>query len=176
MNVLLINFLIAIKNAYILKKEVIEFFFNKKFILLSKVLYKNGLIQDFWLEKQKFNKLKIIVTLKYFQNFSNFFKFNHSTNWTVTSTTPADRSAIWENSSRGKSTTRPGINGPVETMVDSTVAPVARLVTRMRLPSGKELHAAPVQSYQLAIPCTMSSGNGFSNTAIMACFFLSLPR
>ncbi len=75
MNVLLINFLIAIKNAYILKKEVIEFFFNKKFILLSKVLYKNGLIQDFWLEKQKFNKLKIIVTLKYFQNFSNFFNF-----------------------------------------------------------------------------------------------------
>lgn len=72
MKKLIITFLIAIKNAYILKKELVTFFFNKKFILISKVLYKQGLIQDFWLEKKHLSKIKIVIALKYFFNFSNF--------------------------------------------------------------------------------------------------------
>ena len=72
MNKFLVNFLIAIKNGYILKKEILIFFFKKQFILLSKVLYAHGLIQDFWLEKQLYSKIKIVVVLKYFQYFNSF--------------------------------------------------------------------------------------------------------
>ncbi len=71
MNSKLINFLIAIKNASIFKKEQLKIFYNKKFILLSKVLYKNGLIQDFYLKKENYN-FYIVITLKYNYNFSNF--------------------------------------------------------------------------------------------------------
>ncbi len=74
MNSTLINFLISIKNASIFKKEQLKIFYNKKFILLSKTLYKNGLIQDFYLEKQDYN-FYIIITLKYNYNFSNFKMF-----------------------------------------------------------------------------------------------------
>jgi ribosomal protein S8 len=70
----LINFLIAIKNASIFKKEQLKIFYNKQFILLSKTLYKEGLIQDFWLLKEK-NKFYIIINLKYNYNFSNLKKF-----------------------------------------------------------------------------------------------------
>ena len=71
MNSTLINFLIAIKNASIFKKEQLKIFYNKKFILLYKALYKNGLIQDFYLKKENYN-FYIIITLKYNYNFSNF--------------------------------------------------------------------------------------------------------
>ncbi len=74
MNSKLINFLIAIKNASIFKKEQLKIFYNKKFILLSKTLYKQGLIQDFWLQKEK-NNFYIIIVLKYNYNFSNFKNF-----------------------------------------------------------------------------------------------------
>lgn len=74
MNSTLINFLIAIKNASIFKKELLKIFYNKKFILLSKTLYKQGLIQDFWLEKQNLH-FKIVIALKYTYNFSNFKNF-----------------------------------------------------------------------------------------------------
>jgi len=60
----IIAFLIAIKNASILKKDLVTFFFNKKFILISKVLYNQGLIQDFWLEKKKCSFIQIAVALK----------------------------------------------------------------------------------------------------------------
>jgi small subunit ribosomal protein S8 len=66
----LINFLITIKNASNLKKEILKFYFSKKFILLAKILYKKGLIQDFWLEKTK--KLQIVIALKYSSNNSNY--------------------------------------------------------------------------------------------------------
>jgi ribosomal protein S8 len=66
----LINFIIAIKNASSLKKEIIKIFFNKNFILLAKCLYKEGLIQDFWLEKNK--KLQLVIALKYHYNYSNY--------------------------------------------------------------------------------------------------------
>lgn len=68
----LINFLIILKNSYFLKKELVKFFFNKKFLLISKVLYKEGLIQDFWLEKCSNRKIKIVIFFKYFQTFNNF--------------------------------------------------------------------------------------------------------
>ena len=69
MNSTLINFLISIKNASIFKKEQLKIFYNKKFILLSKILYKQGLIQDFYLKKFNF-KFYIIIILKYTDNFS----------------------------------------------------------------------------------------------------------
>lgn len=72
MNNLLIRFLISIKNAIILKKEFVNIFFNKKLILLSKALYKQGLIQDFWLKKDSIKFFKIVIFLKAYQNFSNF--------------------------------------------------------------------------------------------------------
>ena len=72
MNKLIINLLIMLKNAYFLKKDTIYIFFNKKFILILKILYKYGLIQDFWLEKQKNNRLKIAIILKNLQKYSNF--------------------------------------------------------------------------------------------------------
>lgn len=62
MTKLLINFLSAIKNGSSFKKEIIEVFYSKKIILLAKMLYKEGLILDFWLEKKK--KIKIIIALK----------------------------------------------------------------------------------------------------------------
>jgi ribosomal protein S8 len=71
MNLILINFLIAIKNASIFKKDQLKIFYNKKFILLSKILYKQGLIQDFWLQKENFN-FYIIINLKYTGNLKNF--------------------------------------------------------------------------------------------------------
>jgi small subunit ribosomal protein S8 len=70
MNSTLINFLIAIKNASFYKKEQLKIFYKKKFILLSKILYKQGLIQDFWLQKEKLH-FYIIIGLKYNYNFSN---------------------------------------------------------------------------------------------------------
>lgn len=70
MNSTLINFLIAIKNASFFKKEQLKIFYNKKFLLLSKALYKHGLIQDFWLQKEKIN-FYIVINLKYNYNFSN---------------------------------------------------------------------------------------------------------
>ena len=74
MNLILINFLIAIKNASIFKKDQLKIFYNKKFILLSKILYKQGLIQDFWLQKENFN-FYIIINLKYTGNLSNLKNF-----------------------------------------------------------------------------------------------------
>jgi len=74
MNLILINFLIAIKNASIFKKDQLKIFYNKKFILLSKILYKQGLIQDFWLQKENFN-FYIIINLKYTYKLSNLKNF-----------------------------------------------------------------------------------------------------
>lgn len=63
MNSTLINFLIAIKNAAALKRERVVFYYNKNFIVLAKILYKEGLIQDFWLEKKEV--FRIVIILKY---------------------------------------------------------------------------------------------------------------
>lgn len=69
----LINFLIAIKNASNLKKEIVKIFYNKNFLLVAKFLYKEGLIQDFWLEKK--NKLQLVIALKYQYAYSSYKQF-----------------------------------------------------------------------------------------------------
>lgn len=74
MNSTLIKFLISIKNSSIFKKEQLKIFYNKKFILLAKILYKQGLIQDFYLKKENYN-FYLIINLKYNYNFSNFKNF-----------------------------------------------------------------------------------------------------
>ncbi len=71
MNKILINFLITLKNAYLLKKDIIYISFNKKFILILKALYKYGLIQDFWLEK-KTTKFLLVIILKNLQKSNTF--------------------------------------------------------------------------------------------------------
>lgn len=72
MKKILIDFLIILKNSYCLKKEIIKIFLNKQILKISKVLYKEGIIQDFFLEKQQ-NKLYIVIILKIYNNF-NYFK------------------------------------------------------------------------------------------------------
>ena len=65
MNQLFVNFIYSLKNAAIFKKEVLYFFYNKNFILLAKLFYKIGLIQDFKLITVNETR-KIVVTLKYY--------------------------------------------------------------------------------------------------------------
>jgi ribosomal protein S8 len=60
-----INFLIILKNASVLKKEIIFYFYNKVFLNLAKILYKQGLIQDYWVKKNLLGKFQIIIVLKY---------------------------------------------------------------------------------------------------------------
>lgn len=63
-----INFLLALKNASILRKEIVFFYYNNLFLKLAKVLYRTGLIQDFYVEKKYNKNFKIIVFLKYVFN------------------------------------------------------------------------------------------------------------
>ena len=65
MNQFTVNFIYSLKNAAILKKELLYFFYNKNFILLAKLFYKIGLIQDFWLIKS-ITGWKIAIALKYY--------------------------------------------------------------------------------------------------------------
>jgi ribosomal protein S8 len=60
-----IKFLIALKNASLLKKECVFFSFNKSFLKLLKILYKTGLIQDFEVKNTTKKIFKFIVFLKY---------------------------------------------------------------------------------------------------------------
>jgi ribosomal protein S8 len=60
-----VKFLLVLKNASILKKEIIFFFYNNLFLKLAKILYRVGLIQDFYIEKKHKKKFKIIILLKY---------------------------------------------------------------------------------------------------------------
>ena len=48
-----IKFLLALKNASVLKKELVFFYYNNLFLKLAKVLYRTGLIQNFCIEKNK---------------------------------------------------------------------------------------------------------------------------
>jgi ribosomal protein S8 len=72
MNQLFVNFIYSLKNAAIFKKEVLYFFYNKNFILLAKLFYKIGLIQDFKLITVNETR-KIVVTLKHYIFFKNVF-------------------------------------------------------------------------------------------------------
>lgn len=68
MNSSLINFLIAIKNAANLNKEYLSFYYSKKFLLIAKILYKEGLIQDFYIKKSKYSQIIIILKYSFFDN------------------------------------------------------------------------------------------------------------
>jgi ribosomal protein S8 len=48
--------------AFLLKKEIVYFYYNKLFLKLAKVLYRAGLIQNFWITKP-YNKTYSIVVL-----------------------------------------------------------------------------------------------------------------
>ena len=69
MNSTLINFLISIIILYTLKKKQLKIFYNKKFILISKILYKQGLIQNFFFFVF-FKKFKIVSKPSYIIYFS----------------------------------------------------------------------------------------------------------
>ena len=45
-----VKFLLALKNASVLKKEVVFFYYNNLFLKLAKVLYRTGLIQNFCIQ------------------------------------------------------------------------------------------------------------------------------
>ena len=60
-----VKFLLALKNASILKKEVVFFYYNNLFLKLAKVLYRIGLIQNFCIEKKNNKNFQIIISLKY---------------------------------------------------------------------------------------------------------------
>ena len=67
MHFTLIKFFIALKNATFFNKELVYCFYNKTFLKITKFLYVEGLIQDFYVEKFK-NQYKIIINLKYSYN------------------------------------------------------------------------------------------------------------
>ena len=48
-----IKFLLALKNASVLKKELVFLYYNNLFLKFAKVLYRTGLIQNFCIEKNK---------------------------------------------------------------------------------------------------------------------------
>jgi len=60
-----VKFLLALKNASVLKKEIVFFYYNNLFLKLAKVLYRTGLIQNFCIEKKQNKNFQIIVSLKY---------------------------------------------------------------------------------------------------------------
>jgi ribosomal protein S8 len=60
-----VKFLLALKNASVLKKEIVFFYYNNLFLKLAKVLYRTGLIQNFCIEKKHNKNFQIIVSLKY---------------------------------------------------------------------------------------------------------------
>jgi ribosomal protein S8 len=60
-----IKFLLAVKNASLLKKEIVYFYYNKLFLKLAKVLYRAGLIQNFWITKPYNKTSSIVILLKY---------------------------------------------------------------------------------------------------------------
>jgi len=60
-----VKFLLALKNASALKKEIVFFYSNNLFLKLAKVLYRTGLIQNFCIETKHNKKSQIVVSLKY---------------------------------------------------------------------------------------------------------------
>lgn len=67
MNTNLIKFLIKLKNASLLKKEVVTLEFNPFCLELLHVLYAEGLVQSFLIEHEN-NKLYFKIVLRYFFN------------------------------------------------------------------------------------------------------------
>jgi len=72
MNLNLINLLLVLKNASLSKKEVFFVKYNKMCEKLLKLLYSEGLISSYSIEKTSDEKLFFRITLKYFFNKSSF--------------------------------------------------------------------------------------------------------
>ena len=66
MNLNLINLLLVLKNASLSKKEVFFVKYNKMCEKLLKLLYSEGLISSYSIEKTSDEKLFFRITLKYF--------------------------------------------------------------------------------------------------------------
>jgi small subunit ribosomal protein S8 len=73
MNTNLIKFLVKLKNASLSQKEAIIVKYNFLYLDLVKVLYREGLIQSFQIEKDEVQgDLHIRIILRYFYNKSVF--------------------------------------------------------------------------------------------------------
>ena len=75
MNINLINLLSKLKNASFSKKEQISVVYNSLCLDVVRLLYKEGFIQSFFVKQTQFSsgkKLKIFITLRYFNNKSVF--------------------------------------------------------------------------------------------------------
>lgn len=69
MNNNLIKFLIKLKNASLSQKETVKFDCNSLHLKLSKILYSEGMIQSFSVEKdEKSSSFMMRITLRYFHN------------------------------------------------------------------------------------------------------------
>lgn len=80
-----IKFLITLKNASILRKEFVCCFYNKLFLKLIKILYKEGLIQDYFLKKNLLGSFQLIISLKYVYNLGDLstLKIISRPSWTL---------------------------------------------------------------------------------------------
>lgn len=68
MKKILIDFLIQLKNCSILKKETFTYKYSKLILKIVNLLYSEGFIQSFKIEKTANYELKIIILLRYFFN------------------------------------------------------------------------------------------------------------
>jgi small subunit ribosomal protein S8 len=68
MNLTLINFITKLKNASISKKETINISYTSINYKVTKILYREGFIQSYSLEKKSDVSLTIIIKLRYFYN------------------------------------------------------------------------------------------------------------
>lgn len=71
MNILIINFLITIKNATSFKKESLKISYNQHFLPFIFFFYQEGLIQSFKINQ---NGNKISIIFRYSNNSDNFNK------------------------------------------------------------------------------------------------------
>ena len=65
MNKKIAKLLVSLKNASKIKQSATRVDFNKNNILVLTLLYKEGLIQSFCLQKNKKNLISILVSLRY---------------------------------------------------------------------------------------------------------------
>lgn len=68
MNKNLINFLLSLKNASLAKKDFVKIKESKLVSKYLPILYKEGLIQSFFKQKDFYNNNFYIVNLRHFQN------------------------------------------------------------------------------------------------------------
>lgn len=69
MNTHIIFFLLKLKNAALYKKEVVTITYNKAYIPILKLLYKEGYILTFLITKDTTDKYILTIFLRYLYNF-----------------------------------------------------------------------------------------------------------